>query len=807
MSFSFLEERLPTLILLLVTIVVGALLLWGREDSSSELLSPTPTTSLERAPQRSEDRVAASSAPENAPTVSITPAPSIKEPAAARRLSVTVLDAEGQGLEGVKVQGIDENLHVETTSTDEAGRAELNHPNSGWIVARPPAMPPLTARVRPDEDDYVLQLEVGVEIHGQVLVDGRPASHAHLSAMIASPRRSALPDRVARCVQGMPSTRTFAVTTDANGRFRVRGLRYGDEVWVDLPLGTELAAGTSNPTYNKEYVGPLADPVTHVLIRAVTTRVLEGHCVDGDGKPLSGVEIQVVGESPHGSRQQSERAQSDAAGLFRVPMPKLWDAGLPAIVEARWGGLTLTQSTPDQPWSGKAFLADFVFPRGLLLTVTVEDEEGQPIPNARVGLSTRGDLVRTTDADGKATLGLAPGSLATLDVAAFGYEFQRIEVRPTDEHALLEVHMTRASRVSILVVDDQGRPVPRHRCGLAGSPAVLRDPSAWKSPAFLSSLPGTGGWKLGSNAHVSGITDARGRFRVYDLADDVVLQAVAYGVGARILARDAPRVIPRRSSIDFTVRLPAGMTTLRGIVVDEKGSPVADVQVRAGTAKHAEDLGRCVTDSQGRFSFHEICADGAFLHAYRVGYLAVDRFIEPLSSHMEPERLVLRQARECEVQVRRANGELAAESWLDFARHPKRDGPFIRRRGDGTFKILNLDDRPLKLLVRDMGAPTVPVTIDPVREPLKVVHLPPKGRVRVSWTPNPRSKTIIMYRSDAISHAHIAWADRRSSTEILLPEGRYEIGRARKIEGHYEFVGKTQVVDLHAGSDIRLWID
>ncbi len=47
----------------------------------------------------------------------------------------------------------------------------------------------------------------------------------------------------------------------------------------------------------------------------------------------------------------------------------------------------------------------------------------------------------------------------------------------------------------------------------------------------------------------------------------------------------------------------------------------------------------------------------------------------------------------------------------------------------------------------------------------------------------------------------------RSSAELRLPEGRYVIGRARKIEGHYEFVGKTQVVDLHAGSDVRLGID
>ena len=131
----------------------------------------------------------------------------------------------------------------------------------------------------------------------------------------------------------------------------------------------------------------------------------------------------------------------------------------------------------------------------------------------------------------------------------------------------------------------------------------------------------------------------------------------------------------------------------------------------------------------------------------------------------------------------------------------------LRRRGDGTFKIMNLDDAPRKLLVRAGGAPEISVTIDPVHERLKVVHLPPTGRLRVSWTWVLQSKEAIMYRTDGVPRAIISWVFERSSAELRLPEGRYEVGRARKIKGRCEFVGKTEVVDLHAGSDIRLGID
>ncbi|MBI5849924.1 MAG: hypothetical protein HZB39_02630 [Planctomycetes bacterium] len=337
------------------------------------------------------------------------------------------------------------------------------------------------------------------------------------------------------------------VTTDALGRFA-----------VPLPAGVPHRLRVAATDCGTERSGP------HVAGERVVVRLHAGSALvgritlDGDGVALSRVRVRCAGVAARRVRYLLGESVSDASGAYRIDglpagevevevMPPR--GAVPGVVE-----LVLA--------AGVATPHDVALTRGADVAGLVLDAATRtPIAGASVGLGWRGARPTRTAADGRFVYRDFPSGYRELGVTAQGYGDAAVIVSdPDGVKGDVEILLTRAHRAHGRVVRPDGR-------GIAG---------AYVAAAAYERVERSAD-RLDWRASRSG---ADGGFAIDGLRGDVdhVLLVRAAGHGVRQVdfppgARGLPDV-----PLGDVVLEPG--VVVRGVVVDERGSPWAGVDVQ-----------------------------------------------------------------------------------------------------------------------------------------------------------------------------------------------------------------------------------
>jgi RNA polymerase sigma factor (sigma-70 family) len=175
------------------------------------------------------------------------------------------------------------------------------------------------------------------------------------------------------------------VTTDARGRFTLRGL--GPDLGVrleirDEPFGHQWLEFQTNPK------GAAKD----VLLTVAPARVVEGRVTYKDtGKPAAGAEIIMYQNVPHLQSSMKKTCRADARGRFRVnPCGEaFFDAWPPDGVPYLSGGEGVPATKEVAPRR-----IHIALPRGVLVRGRLKEaESGRPVVGARVEFWSLGKFV------------------------------------------------------------------------------------------------------------------------------------------------------------------------------------------------------------------------------------------------------------------------------------------------------------------------------------------------------------------------------------------------------------------------------
>lgn len=187
--------------------------------------------------------------------------------------------------------------------------------------------------------------------------------------------------------------------------------------------------------------------------------------VTAAGQPVAGVEVRAIYTAAGGSRIEGTQL-TDAAGRARFEGLRegaYWILALPQAGLSRGSTSTLLSATSPQ---------DTVIPIELaverVLRVRVEDERGDPFPDAR--LEARGDdafpIAGVTRPDGTAVLRGFRGEHARLRVEATGYELVTLPAAVTTatdaaaDVGIVRVVLKKLGRLTVVVLGPNGAKVP-----------------------------------------------------------------------------------------------------------------------------------------------------------------------------------------------------------------------------------------------------------------------------------------------------------------------------------------------------------
>ncbi len=187
--------------------------------------------------------------------------------------------------------------------------------------------------------------------------------------------------------------------------------------------------------------------------------------VAAGGQPVAGVEVRAIYTAAGGSRIEGTQV-TDAAGQVHfggLREGAYWILAVPPAGFSRGSTSTLLSATSPP---------DAIIPIELtaerVLRVRVEDEQGQPFPDAR--LEARGDdpfpIAGLTRPDGTALLRGFRGEHARLRVEATGYELVTVAAAGTIAHdqapelGIVRVVLKKLGRLTVLVLGPDGAKVP-----------------------------------------------------------------------------------------------------------------------------------------------------------------------------------------------------------------------------------------------------------------------------------------------------------------------------------------------------------
>lgn len=249
----------------------------------------------------------------------------------------------------------------------------------------------------------------------------------------------------------------------SGGRVEFR-VRPGEESWVWV-TDAEAADGTPLP-FGPARAGPVKASADELVVRLPPESTVEGVVRGPDGKGVPGLLVTAtwrLGDDDWASG--SSEARTTADGSFRVGRVGEGPCSIEVDVPPDF-------VTPEPVASvGGARGVEVVLSKGVVVTVTVLDEEGKPVPRASVRAaplgtrSWRAGAEETTDQEGEARLAGLDGSLVhrlRVDLwerrGAF-LPWSREDWRPADTTVRLERGQNRNRAVSGWVRDTTGQPI------------------------------------------------------------------------------------------------------------------------------------------------------------------------------------------------------------------------------------------------------------------------------------------------------------------------------------------------------------
>jgi len=483
------------------------------------------------------------------------------EPAA--RFGGRVVNAAGEPLEGVEVEvGPRAGPTVHRFRRPEPQRLAVTGRDGEYslgplatgepltLVARKPGFSPAGVPVGPlapfeRRGGVEVVLAAGRTVTGTVTdADGRPVAGATVTAARQRPE--------ARL--GEPAPAEASATTGPDGGFELRDLGLGR---VDLMI---LAKGLAPARVPGVEIGAAgagsAAPVELGNLRLESGQLIAGRVVDGEGRPLSevAVELHRLEQPPAGEHYRPEQAVSDKDGGFafhdRPPGAYQLRASEEGLLVAWSERLQTPLPSP----------VELVMRPGATLAGRVVDAAGVAVAGARVyALSGWGGYpgVRTsTDGQGRFELaGLGPVRYS-IDVEAEGFQHpERISVlMPEAGSEPVEVVLERGATVVGRVLRTDDRPVDDAR--------IVVRPAAGEE-----------------GRSITGFSDASGLFEIGGVPVGPVVVEASRGSLKSMLAIKVGR---GRNPVSLV--LPKGVA-VSGRVLDGDGEPVAAALVLLGVGR------------------------------------------------------------------------------------------------------------------------------------------------------------------------------------------------------------------------------
>ncbi len=280
-------------------------------------------------------------------------------------------------------------------------------------------------------------------------------------------------------------------------------------------------------------------PPERILIQTEKGTTIGGRVVDQDNRPLAGATVVVtVKKSYSKSKQwidiQYESIKTDTNGNWSLSgVPEKPDS----IEIGAYDYLHLPErpSIQMQPYTPLSALRDgsalLRLERGTLLEGTVLAPDGQPVAGVNVFYGEGIGYVNSippvkSDANGRFTLGIKPGTIATLvaDAPGFGPTLQRVKIAQSTMRPYLTLDSAHSFRGR--VVDPSGKPIARaHVIAFwSGPDESLRSSFGVASSKQLTTdSDGRFEWKEapGKGVHVSASATGFGSVEAIKLASDV----------------------------------------------------------------------------------------------------------------------------------------------------------------------------------------------------------------------------------------------------------------------------------------------
>lgn len=532
------------------------------------------------------------------------------------QLQLTVLDAQGRPLADAQVSAKTRDSGPKAATknfvTDSTGMALVRYPGSGfqtlevsaehvdysgrkvlWDVKAGDTIPA----------SYTLRLATDVTIGGTVIDTAEnPIYGAEISLYRFWSGRDGNPDKKGE----QPSFSTQKQTTDAQGRWQARGL--------PLELLDHIGFGVKHPDFVGTNFTVGANATTEKQLRDRTHRIvlqrgLEvfGRVLDQSDNPVTGAKV-WSGRKFYRDRQETV---SDTQGRFSFHSV----AGGETLFSVLATGLTPASKTVNV----QAGMDEILFRLGAGSTIRahVQDESGQPVADARVGLEGRPgepaydayEFSGNTDAEGDFAWVSAPNQPMPFYIFHAGFEAKRgVRLSPNQENS---VTMRRSREVQGQVIDaTTEQPVTKFS---------LRTGQASPDNANLFGV---------IRYHELSADDGKFSISIDEESDDAI---AAYADGYADVIQHLPEA--QNGIVQMTLRLKpsAGVS---GVVLAPDGSPApgvsvafapngprSSIQLTGGRLRSFDDYSRAtITDAEGHFRISSVADDGSVVAAGEPGF-------------------------------------------------------------------------------------------------------------------------------------------------------------------------------------------
>ncbi len=608
------------------------------------------------------------------------------------------------------------------------------------------------AIVTPTETEVLIRVALGTPLLTGVVkgVDGRPIVGARVAASVQRAFQAGA------AVAGEPVYVRYFAQSDAEGAFTLGGPFVGALTSLEAAAAGYVPSATAPPLAAWSGLELAEGRVGRVEIVLYQGGVLEGRVLEsGTGQPLAGAEIQVLPMAVDGrmARPPNAKAVSDAQGRYRVEgiavgrsvllvrhashhLPALEAIASRSGQQVYWSPDMAAASAPPAMTvfierEGQRVTRDLELSPGVRVTGLVVDGKGAPVAGAEVRARSMGlgqigwqwgvqadmspPLLATSGPDGRFEIpGLPPRKdwlLFAKKAPLLGENSPPTAVSAEAPPKDLVLKLVSGCVVAGRVIDGSGAPV-------AGA-------TLW----IYSQTPDMQGES----------TQARckddGTFRVEGLPwGQVGISASSQGQGNTHHQIDALTAGEVREGIE--IKLAGGAATITGVLVDEKGSPVAYKSLLAMN-QSAGSNSQTQSDAEGVFRFEGIGAGTTQISGgdwnNRTELLTVTAPVQDIRvTWKEPPSAMLEglvvdpqgnPVPICQVSVKGAGGgqnmmywggqqgELAVNGW--FRRQAQGAAPYtvvVSRPQDGEGRALNLKGKTVP--VPDLKACPLTITLE-----------------------------------------------------------------------------------------------